>query len=257
MITAAMTKTSQAVWTTDTHLWHAMLIGDAHGIAETVPAFEAPDAAVGVRLLIHETLLNTLVDRAGMKGLKTTDKKLRELQDWLLATAAAYSADGANQLDDATELDDGARLNGANESLKPPLPSVTETFVTDIEFDDVEPLTMRLERDRLLVTIKARFKPAGQEIVPPMTVTIPYKTELVGNKIRWVAGQPRVVAQDRTDASAPQTIFESMIERVIEADLIPLEFDRVLPASLWKGNGPAPRIASVKSDHGWVTIVIE
>ena len=66
----------------------------------------------------------------------------------------------------------------------------------------------------------------------------------------------RMRGEAKIDA-APQTIVETTIQKVIEGDLIPLEFNRVLPAALWPGSGPAPKIASVKSDSGWVTISIE
>ncbi|MEI8384280.1 MAG: hypothetical protein WCJ09_29505, partial [Planctomycetota bacterium] len=242
---AKLLPTSQAVWTSDTHLFHEMQIGTAP-TAISSPVTEGAEPGEGLRLSIHESLLNTLVDRAGLKGFKTTDKKLRELEKSLLSAAGSSSDDAAS--------DDGAQLGEG--TLKPPV-ATTPDFVTDIEFDENEPMVMKLERDQLIVTIKAHFKPAGQAIVPPMTVTIPYRTELTGNKIRWVAGQPRVVAQDRNDPAAPQTIVETTIQKVIEGDLIPLEFDRVLPAALWTGSGPAPKIASVKSDSGWVTITIE
>lgn len=237
--------TSQAVWTTDTHLFHEMQIGTGAATTSS-PVTEGIEPADGLRLSIHESLLNTLVDRAGLKGFKTTDKKLRELEKSLLS-AFGNSAEGSAS-DDGAQLGEGA--------LKPPLANSPD-FVTDIEFDDNEPMVLKLERDQLVMTIKAHFKPAGQAIVPPMIVTIPYRTELIGNKIRWVAGQPRVVAQDRNDPAAPQTIVETTIQKVIEGDLIPLEFDRILPAALWRGSGPAPRIASVKSDNGWVTMTIE
>ena len=90
-----------------------------------------------------------------------------------------------------------------------------------------------------------------------MTVTIPYQAELIGNKIRLVAGKPRVVTQDRADPAAPQTFLETTIQKVVEAELIPLEFERALPANLWPAAGPAPRVTSIKSDNGWVNIAID
>lgn len=230
---------SQAVWTTDSHLFHELFVGDPKAAALIAALNETSDGENGVRLSIHESLLNTLVDRAGLKGFKTTDKKLRELEKSLLSLAGGRSDDGKSPVNDL-----------------PALPG-TADFVTDIEFDNVEPMTLRLERDRLLVTIKAQFKPAGQAFLPPMAVTIPYQTEVTGNSIRWVAGTPRVVAGDRADPTAPPTIMETAIQKVIEANLIPLEFDRTLPTAFWRGSGPAPRITSIKSDNGWATIAIE
>jgi len=79
--------------------------------------------------------------------------------------------------------DDDVNAGGPN-ALVPP--GGTEGIVTDIEFDEVDPLTVRYERDQVLVTIKAQFKPAGQALVPPMSVTIPYQIQITGNKIRLI-----------------------------------------------------------------------
>lgn len=235
--TIKLLPSTQSVWTTDTQLYYEGFVGDDKAPSTMAPV-DMVDGDNGLRLSIHEGLVNTFISRTGLKGLKTTDKKLRELENTFLSTAGQ-----------AVPADDNP--NG----LVPP--GGTESIVTDIEFDEVDPLTVRYERDQVVVTIKAQFKPAGQALVPPMVVTIPYQTQITGNKIRLAAGTPRVVAQNRPDPDAPQTIIEKAIQKVIEADLIPLEFDRTLPAFLWKGAGPAPRIASVKSDNGWLTIAAE
>lgn len=242
--TMKLLPANQAAWTTDNQLNIEFLVGDTK-TAASIPALnDAAEGDAGLRISIHESLLNTFVDRTGLKGLKTTDKKLRELEKALMPYAADIEPADSNE--------------SSNTTLKAPeLPAGTTSFVTDIEFDEVEPLTFRIERDRLLVTMKAHFKPAGQAVVPPMVVTIPYQTTIVGNKIRVTPGKLRVVAQDRPDPEAPQTITEIAIEKIMQADMIPLEFDRALPASLWKSSSPAPRITSVKSDNGWATITID
>ena len=243
---ARLLPSSQSVWTTDSHLYHELYLGDPKAAAPSVPLNETSDAENGLRLSIHESLLNTLVDRAGLKGFKTTDKKLRELEQLFLSATRGSAAGGRS------DGDDGESATGE----LPVLPGMDD-FVTDIEFDEVEPLTFRLERDQLLATIKARFKPAGQAVLPPLVVTVPIQSELVGDKLRWLPGTPTVVAEDRTDPSGPPTIMETAVQRVIQASLTPIEFDRTLPTALWPGNGPAPRIVSIKSNNGWVSIVIE
>jgi hypothetical protein len=236
--TAKLLPSTQSVWTTDSQLIQEYLVGETK-TATIDPFNETLEGDQGLRISIHESLLNTLIDRMGLKGMKTTDKYLRDLEKTLLQIAGGSRSETDDLKGDASKL-----------------PGM-ENIVTDIEFDDVEPMVIRMERDRMLVKIKAVFKPAGQSVVPPMTVTIPYHVELAGDKLRWVAGTPQVVAQDRVDPSDPPTIMETAIQKVIEADLIPLEFDRPLPASLWTGAGAPPKVSSVKSDAGWVTIGIE
>lgn len=235
---------TQAVWSTDTQLFQDYYVG----ATPAPPIGAAPEAAEGeggLKLSIHESLLNTFIERTGLKGLKTTDKKLRELEEPFLSNLLSGGT---------TPVDE----NGESALKAPVLPDETEGFVTDIEFDEHDPLTVRVERDRVLVTIKAHFKPAGQALVPPMAVTIPYQTSIVGNKIRLTAGTPHVVAQDRGDPDAPPTLLEKAVQKVIEAELDPLDFDRALPAGAWPMAGPAPKITALKSDNnGWITICAE
>lgn len=236
---------TQSAWSTDTQLFFDSYISDSAS-ASITPPMDPAEGEGGLRLSIHESLLNTFVDRTGLKGLKTTDKKLRELEEPYLAK---FLGNGSS---DSTSDGNGASLKA------PVLPSGTEGIVTDIEFDEVDPMRVRVERDRVLVTIKAHFKPGGQALVPPMTVTIPYQTKIVGNKIRLSGGTPRVVANDRDDPDGEPTILEKAVQKVIEAELVPLEFDRVLPAAVWTAGGPAPRVTAIKSDNnGWITIMAE
>lgn len=238
----------QSSWTSDSHLYYESYIGDDKSSAPLPPANDVAERDNGLRFSIHESLINTIIDRTGLKGLKTTDRKLRELEKSLLSLTGNSRADDAG----SSELTEKAPLTA------PDLPVGTEGFETDIEFDEVAPLTVRIEKDRLFVILKAHFKPAGQAVMPPMTVTIPYHTELTTTKMRLVAGKPRVVSQERTDPNAPQTIVEMAVAKVIESDLIPLEFDRSLPAAMWPANGTAiPQITSITSDNGWLHISIE
>lgn len=233
--TMKLLPSSQSTWTTDQQLIYEGLVGDSKNVT-SLPAADQIENDNGLRISIHESLTNTFIDRTGLKGLKTTDKKLREME----YTFLRYT--GQNVPDDA---ENSAAVPGM------------EGIVTDIEFDEVDPMTIRYDRDQAILTIKAQFKPAGQALMPPMVVTIPYQIQVAGDKLRFRGQTPTVVTQDRPDPDAPPTIIERAIQKVIEADLIPLEFDRTLPASLWKGPGPAPRISSIKADNGWLTITAE
>ena len=237
---------TQSAWSTDTSLTYEAYVGD--NPASVLPPATQTTGETGIRLTIHESLINTFIDRTGLKGLKTTDKELRDLEDRFLSKALGSSSVNEPTIDD-----------GTSSVLKAPvLPTETPGFVTDIEFDQNEPLKVRVEQGRLLVIIKAHFKPAGQSLVPPMVVTIPYEATVVGDKVRLTGGSPVVVAQDRPDPTAPPTLLEKAIQKVIEAELDPLEFNRTLPPDLWRVGGPPPRIAAIKSDdNGWISIAIE
>lgn len=234
---------TQSVWTTDTNLVYEGFLGDEKTAPSIGTLPDPVEGERGLRFSIHESLMNSLIDRLGLKGYKTTDRELRDLEKSFLSLM------GAQAPEDSPKDSDGP-------DLLPQLPG-KDSLVTDIEFDDVEPMTVKVEPDRLVVKIKAHFKPAGQAVLPPMEVTIPYQTKLVGSKIRLAAGQVRVVAQDRADPEEPPTLMETMVQKVIEGDLIPLEFDRELPASLWTAAGPRPQVTAIKSENAWVTFSIE
>ena len=239
---AKLAPTSCSVSTTDNRLTYAAMIGSDAANALTSPLDGRLVGDGGLNLSLHESLLNDLIGRADLRGFQTTDKELKQQTELLLATLEGMKS---------TLPDD---LVGAA-PLALPLPGLS--IVTDIVFDETDPLTVRLDKDRLTVTIKAKFKPAGQNLLPPMKVVIEYQAVVDGNAVRLVAGKPRVMAQDRTDFNSEATLTEMAVQKSIESALLTLEFDRALPSKYWPHNGPAPRVTSLKSQDGWVSIAID
>ena len=239
---AKLVSMSQSVSTTDARLVYAAMIGGEAAMASVSPLDGQLEGDGGLNLSLHETLLNELIGRADLGGFQTTDKKLKKLTEDLLATLEGVRS----------TLPDGPA--GAT-PLALPLPGLE--IVTDIVFDDADPLTVRFDRDRLVATIKAKFKPAGQDLLPPMTVVIEYRTVIDGNSLRLVAGKPRVTARDRTDPNTEPTVAELAVQKSFESALPMLEVDRALPSKSWPHNSPAPRVMSIKSQDGWVSIAID
>lgn len=240
---AGLVPASQSVSTTNDRLLYQALIGrDAGSSAAAQMRLCSLGGDGGVNIALHESLLNDLIGRAGLKGLKTTDKELKQQMD-----AALALLDGVLGRRTAT--------TGGTDPVSNPLANLD--IVTDIEFDETDPLSIRFEQDRMLATIKAHFKPAGQNLIPPMTVELEYRFIVDGNTLRLVAETPRAVAQDRSDPLAEPTLAEQAIQKAVEAALPVLEFDRMLPARHWKFTGPAPRVTSIKSQDGWCSIAID
>ena len=239
---AKLAPTSQSVSTTDNSLTYAALIGSDAANALLSPLDGQLMGDGGLNLSVHESLLNDLIGRADLRGFKTTDKELKKLTEDVLAKLEGVKS---------TLPDD---LAGAA-PLALPLPGLS--IVTNIEFDETDPLTVRFDQDRLTATIKAKFKPAGQDLLPPMKVVIEYRAVIDGNSVRYVAGKPRVMSQDRTDLNAEATIAEMAVQKSVESALPTLEADRVLPSKYWPQNNPAPRVTSIKSQDGWVSIAID
>ena len=233
--TLNLMPTQQQAWSSDTYLSYAMQIpSESTATSSADPLDSQIVKDDGASLLIHESLLNTLVGRAGLKGLKTTDKQIKAL-------FAPYEVKTA---DDPLDRAKPAVLPGMND------------VVTDVEFDENDPLTIRIERDRTLVTLRASFKPAGQQVVPPLAVTIEYKTELAGDKILVSPGKVQVDLLKKDDDKAPSGIALKLISQAIEASLSKLAFDRSLPPTFWSFGGVVPSVRGIRSQDGWAAITI-
>ena len=172
----------QQLMSTDTYLSYSIQLGQETPATSAAPLESQLIKDDGASLLIHETLLNSLVARSGLKGLKITDQEVRALM-------APY------------EIKPSAIESGADQ----PLGALAgmENVVTQIEFDEMDPLTIKLEQDRAVVTMRARFKPGGQELLPPLAVTIEYKTEVEGEKVVVTPGKVPGVASLKEDDAKP------------------------------------------------------
>ena len=150
--------------------------------------------------------------------------------------------------------------NGKDEldAAQPPvgLPGM-DNVVTEIEFDESDPLTIRLEQGRALVTLRAKFKPAGQDVLPALAVTIPYTNELIGDRFIVTPGKVQVAALDKDDESTIPPLAMSLLSNAIEASLSKLSIDVALPASFWPFSGSVPRIVDAQTQDGWGVVSVE
>lgn len=226
---------SQQVSTSDTMLnYSAQLATDVPPSSSSAAIDEQLAAGTGINLLVHESLLNALADRAGLKGMKTTDRELKGM-------LSAYEYKGTG--DELTNSEPPIGLPGL------------DSIVTDIEFDDEEPVRVRLDKNVAQVTLRAKFKPAGQDLIPALELTIPYTTEIIGDKIICSPGSVRVVSQE--DPTETDSIAMKMISKGIEASLSKLALDRTLPASMWPTAGPVPRVTRIVSQDGWAGVSVD
>jgi hypothetical protein len=234
--TANLMPTLQQVSTTETTLSYSMQVA-TETPTTTSAVFEGKrNVDRGLNLMVHESLLNALVARSGLKGMKTTDREIKAL------VAPFEYKIGKDEL----------------EAAQPPvgLPGM-DNVVTDIEFDESDPLTIRLEQGRATVTMRAKFKPAGQDVLPALAVTIPYTNELIGDKFVVTPGKVQVAALDKDDESSIPPLAMSLLSNAIEASLSKLATDRTLPASVWPISGPLPRIVEVQTQDGWGAVTVE
>lgn len=228
--------TQQHVSSTDISFNYCAQIGADSPTQSTRSLENLSAGSEGVRVLVHESLVTALIGSTGLKGLKTTEKEIKKF-------FAPYEVPST-----ADELE--------NSRPSIAVPGM-DNIVTEVEFDEVEPLRIRIEDDRVFVTLNAIFKPAGQELLPALAVTIEYKATLSGDKILVTPGKVHVALQKEDDSNATTGIAFKLIAQGIEASLVKLAFDRSLPASLWSYGGIVPRVTGIRSQDGWAAISID
>lgn len=244
---AQLAPSSQFVSTTDTRLEYGAVIGGKSvAAAARVPQItiteDSPKADGALRLKLHESLLNELIERTEFRRYQTTDKELQQQVAELLGGLPGVKVSMPVE-------------KPATAPFGLPLPGIN--VVTHIEFDEVDPLTVRLDQDRLTATIKAAFKPGGQKLFPPMTVTIEYRAVVEGGEVRLIASKPRAKTQGQEDSSREPTVAELTIQNSFAAALPNIEIDQTLAAAYWPHRSPAPRVASIKSRDGWMAVAID
>jgi len=233
---------SETVSTTEDRFYYSALVGKTSGLKLNSRVDHQAWGDAELNLSVHESLLNELIGRGDLRGFKTTDK---ELQQQMVAAAAIL--DG---------LKSTLPVDSAGAGRPDPLFSAMK-IVTDIEFDVTDPVNVRFDRDCLLATIKAQFKPAGQALLPPLQVRIEYRAVLTGTTMRLEPSRPKVKGIGRADDSSESTVAEVAIENLIALTLPTFELSRVLPARLWQKNGPVPAISGMTARNGWLSINIE
>jgi len=125
----------------------------------------------------------------------------------------------------------------------------------EIEFAAVDPLVIRVGEDETRVTLRAAFKPAGQDLLPPFEITIPYRLAEQGEK--WILKTGSVDVRSLDGNADGTSLTEVAVKNAIEASLPKLDFPKQLPAaSLPEGKTP-PSVSSIRSGNGWIVIGVD
>lgn len=221
---------------TDTHLHQAFRwAGMDPNVQFPIPTTRlAGSRAVSVYL--HESLFNGLVDRLQLAGRKTKTSELKAL------------------------LEDARRSLGLSDSISTaparpsPIPGLAGSIDTDIEFAPVDPLRIRLQGDELRLELRATFKPAGQPLLPPLFIMIPWR--LVNQGTTWKVSPGRVTIQSTGTQPLPD-VAEQLIRQTIETQLPDSEFPRELTIPGWPAHRPPLQLAEVRSADGWVAVSLD
>lgn len=213
------------VRSTETHLNFALSLAVPLDM-QTIAA--APDELVaehGISCYLHESLLQGIADRANLAGRRVSVKELKERLNF-------------------QERPDNDRTLGGMADLD-----------VEIEFAKVDPLIVRVGEDETRVTIRAAFKPAGQNILPPLEVTIPYRLEQRDDK--WILKTGSVDVRTLESNSDGSSMAEVAVKTAIEASLPQLDFPKQLPASAIPDAKESPSVNSIRSGNGWLVIGVD
>ena len=226
----------QAVSSTDSCLTFVAQLGDQTAGADVAPQELLANDGPGVYVAAHESLLNEIVSVSGLKGLKTTDK---EIEKWLSPYEVKPTEDEV-----------------AQKPVAKSLPGFGD-IVSVVELDDVNPLSLKVEGDIYRVTLRGNFKPGGQDMLPPLAVSIDYKPELSGDKLIVTPNNVQVAFQRPEDGTTAANLALKLISQGIEANISKLAVSRTLPTQYWPFAGAAPRIVEIRTVGKWSTVVID
>lgn len=216
--------------TTDEHLHLAARLL----AAESADNYSIPQSSLSgphaLSVYFHESVLNHLVARSGLAGLKTSDRELKAM------------VDRAERL-----------LPGIEPKDQPPT-SMSTLVETEIIFDDQNPLQFQLSASGLVISIRAQFKPAGQELLPPLLIEVPLR--LVSQGDRWVLerGELRIASSSSQPLSK---VSESLIRQALERDFPQREFPQTLTIPGWPAHLAPLRLSDVRGADGWVAIHVD
>lgn len=180
-----------------------------------------------VRFFVHSSLLEAAALRAGLAGWTTSDKQLGEML---------------------------RRAGLSNRSPDQPAGGVE----TQVEFDAQRPLSVILEDDELNLQLRVKLRPAGQNLLPPLTISIPFRlVDQDGVRILR-PGQlgVRSRAEDGQEVAVAPAM-ETLIRQAISSSLQDVPLPATVGDASWYNGKPAPRLTTVRFRDGWLAIGLD
>ena len=184
----------------------------------------------GFNMCVHESLLSQIGDRAGLSGLKTSDKQLKDVADRLM------------------------RLLPGSQVAEKVLTTPRGTVETDIEFDAKRPLMFEADNDQMVAIIRATFRPAGQSVLPPLVIRLPFWLQPEGDNYELMHGEVTVASENGTELSP---FLATVTKNAIVASLPKVSFPKRIPKEGWKPDDTPPDLTAVNTKAGWLSFRLE
>lgn len=215
-----------------TSAWHST---DQQIVAELPPSVSVdqtpPSDDGGASLRVHETTAEFLATFTKLNGRRIT---VAELQSWI----AVFGRD----------------LSGPSGQG----PGNAPLFVPDagdatLRLADDKALTARFRDGQIVVTIRAAIQPATGVELPVHRVEIGYQIRQADRRIELepLTAVVQAEAADSMLTNAVETLIQSQIQSRLTPVTVPDDLFSVMP------NGTRPRLKSVTSEKGWLTVVVE
>jgi len=188
----------------------------------------APDALIekhGVSLYAHESLIQGVIDRVGLAGRKTTTRQLKQMY---------------RNFNPEAQLPNGG-LNDVD---------------IEIAFAEQDPVMIHIGDDETVVTLRAAFGMAGQQVaMPPYEITLRFR--LTADEQRWTVRAGSVTARSLDGQSDGKSVTEVAVSKLIESSLPPVSCSKSLPDGIRPAGRSAPQVTSIRSGNGWIIIGVD
>lgn len=210
----------QRVQTTEFHLHYAAALTST----EEPLAVAAPRLALiephAITVYLHESVLNDLLERLPLRGWKTTNRQVRDF----------WQARG----------------------FELPPPELTQWIETQVELDSERPVRVELQDDRCLLRLRASLRPAGQNLLPAVEITLPLRLQpredIWELQVGTVEVRSLVVGENLPGWS------ERLIQQAVMSSVPIIRVPRTPADAYWVIPSPKPELTSLRAADGWLAI---
>ncbi len=220
-----MMPSAQRCQSTDKELHYSARVAAEADPFEIVSPSSPLLGAHGFRLYVHSSLFDAAALKAGLAGLNTSDKQLGRM-----LKRFGLPSDG-----------DDSKTGGVE---------------TAIEFDSRRPLTVIFDNNEMVIEIRAKLRPAGQSLLPPLTLSIPFRIVEQDGQRLLRPGQVGVAARSE-DGNQPAVLppaAETLIRQAIASSLQDIPLPATIPQSAWLPDKTPPKFTSLRFRDGWMAI---
>jgi hypothetical protein len=192
------------------------------------PALDRTHAAT---LLLHESLINALLDRVPLAGAAIPDVALDAWQ---------------------------RRIGGGAGESSPPQPLSLQPQLATIVFDRVHPLRVRFDGGQLLLVVRLGIRPVEGPEISVQEITIPFSVASTPEELRIEPGE---VSLQPAYPDAPEGEIDEPARRVIR-DLVQARLPvrivpRVIPVTTPGGSSATLTFSTVELRDGWLILGID